>query len=205
MKLLRTGFLICLIASLLIACGPSQPKLQPLADNAVVVAFGDSLTYGKGVSRDKSYPAVLAQLIQRTVINAGVNGETSGHGLSRLPEVLAQYHPQLVILGFGGNDILRRVDPQQTTSNITSMIKDIRATGAQVILLAPPTRTLTLSAPKFYRALAKQYQVPLDDESLPELLGDNQYKSDWIHLNAKGYAQLAHNLAKLMAQTGAIR
>ncbi|NNM14640.1 MAG: arylesterase, partial [Gammaproteobacteria bacterium] len=90
---------------ILAACG-AKP-LSPLSQNATIVAFGDSLTQGVGTTRDKSYPAVLAEISGRNVINAGISGETTTEGLGRFASVLEQNAPELVILIEGGNDILR--------------------------------------------------------------------------------------------------
>ena len=88
------------LALLLSACG-ADPQLPSLTDDAVVLAFGDSLTRGTGAQNDKSYPAVLAAATGLRVINAGIPGEESDAGLERLPELIAEAQPNLVILGHG--------------------------------------------------------------------------------------------------------
>ena len=71
----------------LAGCGEKTPGLPRLAPSDVVVAFGDSLTYGTGAAESESYPAVLGQLTGRTIVRAGVPGEVTAQGLARLPAI----------------------------------------------------------------------------------------------------------------------
>jgi len=97
-----------LLYLLLFSCGQEQPQLDKLSKDAVILAFGDSLTYGTGAKPAESFPVILEKLSNRKVINAGIPGELSSSGLDRFPEVLDKQQPELVILCHGGNDILRK-------------------------------------------------------------------------------------------------
>jgi lysophospholipase L1-like esterase len=169
-----------------------------------VLAFGDSLTFGYGVSREFSYPAVLAQQIQREVINAGISGEISADGLKRLSGALDRWRPELVIICHGGNDVLRRMDARQTEANLRAMINLVRGTGAEVVLIAVPKFGLFPKAAKYYSTIADDTGVPIEMDVLAELVSDNSKKSDQVHLNQAGYRDMALAVEKLMAAEGAI-
>lgn len=195
----------CLIILCVGSCSDSQPKLSPLHEDAVILGFGDSLTFGTGAdSKTESYPAVLQQLTSRTVINSGIPGEISAHGLERLHDVLDQYSPDLVILCHGGNDLIRRLDKQQLKNNLINMISLIKNAGAEVVLIGVPSFSLTLSVPELYAELAESHQVPIDLETLPRLERSPEFKSDSIHPNAEGYRQLAQNIVSLLQLSGAL-
>ena len=96
MSLVKPLFWIVLFTTGAIAgCGPSTEPLPRLSPDAVILAFGDSLTYGTGANGYQSYPAVLEELTGRTVINAGEPGEISAHGLQRLPREVESEEPDL--------------------------------------------------------------------------------------------------------------
>lgn len=198
---------LLLIAQLsLSACSSAKPAaLPPLPTDAKILAFGDSLTAGYGTTTDKAYPAVLSQLIKREVINAGISGETSAEGRSRLAQVLDDHEPRLVILCLGGNDMLRKMDRAEMKANLAAMIEEIRGRGMRVLLLGVPQPALLgLESDPVYAELAQRYELPIENEIFPELLSDKSLKSDQIHLNAQGYAQLAQAIAKLLKGTGAV-
>ena len=192
------------LLALLAACSGGQPKLERLAPDAVVLAFGDSLTAGVGANSGESYPARLEALIGRKVISSGVPGETSAAGLVRLPAALEEARPQLVILCEGGNDFLQKLDEAQAAANLRAMIRMARAQDVQVVLIAVPKPGLLPSPAEFYASIAKEFAVPHEETALRRILTDNALKSDLVHPNAAGYAKLAEAVAALLKKTGAI-
>lgn len=197
--LLRAAFAALLLAS----CGKG-PQVVPLGNNDVVLAFGDSLTFGTGALPGESYPAQLQTLIGRKVVNAGVPGEISGDGLQRLPDVLEEIQPKLMILCHGGNDLLRRQSEAAAAANVRAMIRLAKDRGIGVILIATPKPGLSLTPPDFYIEIAKEFSIPFNDDALKSVLRDNELKSDLIHPNAKGYAQIAQTMARLLKKSGAV-
>lgn len=194
-----------LLACLLALAGCSRvPRLAPLPNDAVILAFGDSLTYGTGAEATESYPAILEQIIRRKVIGAGVPGELSGEGLARLPEVLDQAQPRLMILCHGGNDLLRRTGESAAEVNLRAMIRIAKERGIAVVMVAVPKPGLLLSPPDYYKKVAADNQAPIESKALAAILSDNSLKSDAAHPNAAGYRQLAQAVAELLKKAGAI-
>jgi len=201
---MRTLHLAVIALVLLFAGCSDRSKLERLPADAIVLAFGDSLTFGTGASEGQSYPAVLEGLIGRKVHGAGVPGEVSAAGLARLPSALDYYQPQLLILCSGGNDFLRKLGKQQAAANIRAMVRVARDRGVAVMLIAVPEPGLFASPPDFYQDIAKELGIPYEGDALAKILRDNELKSDLIHPNAKGYALLAQAVAGVLKQSGAI-
>ena len=188
----------------LAGCGRAKATLERLSPDAVILAFGDSLTFGTGAGAGQSYPAQLERLVSRKVVAAGVPGEVSSAGLARLPGVLDQVQPKLLILCHGGNDFLRRLSDTQVADNLRAMIRLARQRGAGVMLVGVPKPGFFPSAPDFYADIASEFAIPYEESALKKILTDNALKSDLIHPNAAGYAQFATALAELLKQSGAV-
>ncbi len=197
-----TLFALVLLAALA-ACGRA-PKLAPLASDAVVLAFGDSLTYGTGAAQSESYPTQLARLIGRKVIAAGVPGETSAEALARLPGALDEHAPRLLLLCIGGNDFLRRLGNAQAAANVRAMVKLARDRGIDVLLVGTPEPSLRLAPPAFYAEIAEEFRVPYEGAALADVLGDGSLKSDAVHPNALGYRIIAERIAARLKKAGAL-
>lgn len=202
---LRTCFAGLFGCLLLVACSGPDAGHSRLAPDAVVLAFGDSLTHGTGAGKADGYPARLAELIAREVINAGVPGELSGAGHQRLPALLDRHQPALVILCHGGNDILKKRDPEATAANLRAMIDQSRAAGAEVLLLAVPEPGLLPTAPPFYEQVADESGTPIMTDILADILSSPSLKADAVHPNKAGYAEMARAIAEKLRRTGAIQ
>lgn len=190
---------------LLIACSEPAPTLPQLPNNAVILAFGDSLTYGTGAADGYDYPSVLSELISLEVINEGRPGEISQEGTERLPPLLDEYRPDLLILIHGGNDMIRKIPTDVTTEHLNAMITAAQQRNIGVILFGVPKPALfLLSSAELYQSVAIQREIPADLTTLPELLSRNEFKSDPVHLNPAGYRILAENIKKLLEKSGAL-
>lgn len=173
---------------------------HPVSENPVILAFGDSLTYGYQVDPKKSYPARLQRVLKAKgysykVINAGVNGDTTAGGRSRI-DWLLQHDPEIVIIELGANDGLRGLPIEEMRSNLSYIIEACKKKGAKV-LLAGMKITPNLGkeyAEQFealYPELAAKYDVPLIPFFLEGVAGVKELtQPDGIHPLAEGYAKV---------------
>lgn len=165
-----------------------------------MLALGDSITFGTGASPDASYPSVLTRLTGWNVVNAGVPGDTSAQALARLPTLLQEHAPALVLVSIGGNDFLRRLPEGETRANIRQICERSLASGAQTLLVAVPALsataaiTGTLSDHAMYEEIAQALKLPLHARGWSTVLANPALRSDQIHANAQGYEQFAQSL-----------
>ncbi len=204
------GFLALLVLLLAVACGGTK-KEAALPTGSKVLALGDSLTAPHGVKPGEDWPTLLAQKTGWVVINAGVSGDTSAGALARLPALLDEHQPQLVLVSLGGNDMLRKVPSAQTVANLGSLLDLAKASGARAVLLATPKPSIAgavfnnLSPADFYADVAKDKKVPLIKDALPEVLSDTALKSDQLHPNAAGHALLGDKILDDLKRIGFAR
>ncbi len=205
LRALALGAAIAILA----ACGKSRQEAIP--PGSPVLALGDSLTAGAGVSPQEAWPSLLASRTGWMVVNGGVSGDTSEGALQRLPALLDEHQPVLVLVTLGGNDMLRHVPTQETVSNLKQILVLCRARGAKVVLLATPQPNVAgavfrhLSAPDFYRQVADAEHVPLIEDAVAEVLSDPQMKGDPLHPKAAGHVLLAEKIFKALQGIGYVR
>lgn len=195
--------LLLSLALAVAGCG-KPPRLTPLPSDAVVLAFGDSLTYGTGAAERESYPAQLEALIGRRVVRAGFPGEVTAGALARLPEALDEHAPSLLLLCIGGNDFLRRLGNAQAEANVRAMVKLARGRGVEVLLIGTPEPGFAVSPPPFFAAIAEEFRLPYEESGVAEVLKNASLKSDPIHPNAQGYRRIAERVAGALKKSGAI-
>lgn len=203
MQALRWPFILLLAPLILWGCS-ERPRLERLPADAIVLAFGDSLTFGTGAAEHESYPAQLERLIGRRVVRAGVPGEVTAQALARLPEMLDEHAPRLLLLCIGGNDFLRRLGNRQAEANVRAMVELARKRGVEVLLIGTPEPGLGVSPPAFFAAIAEEFRLPYEEAVMAEVLRDSGLKSDPIHPNARGYRVIAERVAERLRRAGAI-
>ena len=158
-----------------------------------ILAFGDSITFGNGVTAQESYPAQLQKISKQYVINAGLPGENSTEALQRLKRVLQREKGiDIMILCHGANDILHNKSKSILANNIQKMIETAQKRGIKVLLIGVVNFNFQdLQTLPLYKDLATKYHTAYNGEILKHIEADPQLKSDPIHPNAKGYAKMA--------------
>ncbi len=160
------------------------------AEDPVILVLGDSLSAGYGLAREDSWVWLLDERLSQRglphrVVNASVSGDTTAGGLTRLPSLLAQHHPAVVVIELGANDGLRGLDFRVVRENLTELIRRVRATGGRVLLVGvrlPPNygAAYTRGFQAVFRGVAEAEGVPL----VPALLRD--VAEDWALMQADG-------------------
>ena len=174
-----------------------------LADTVLVV--GDSISAAFGLDTRQGWVSLLEKRLaeqgfEHRVVNASISGDTSAGGAARLPRLLAEHQPDLVIIELGGNDGLRGLPPAQLQQNLAAMVDASRDSGAQVLLLGmllPPNygvRYTTAFAEVFSR-LADEQQIPLVPFFLEGVGGvPGMMQADGLHPTAQAQPVLLENL-----------
>jgi acyl-CoA thioesterase-1 len=175
-----------------------------------ILFFGDSLTAGYGLSPEEAFPALIEKLLTREdkkikVINAGLSGETSAGGLTRINWILRQ-PMDVFVLELGANDGLRGLPIEQTKKNLQSIIDKVKGKypKAKIVLagmMVPPNMGKAYSDEfkKIYPGLAKKNNVSLIPFLLEGVGGDEKLnQADGIHPNAEGHRIIANNLVKVL-------
>jgi lysophospholipase L1-like esterase len=160
-----------------------------------IVAFGDSLTAGYQVAEADSYPAQLASLVGREIVNRGVSGDSTADGLARLDRDVLAESPGVVLLSLGANDMLRRQPMEATFANLRRIIDRIQARGALVVLIGVEGFPMVHGDyGERYRDLARETGCVYVPDMLDDVFGDPALMYDQIHPNAAGYAKIARRI-----------
>ena len=208
----RRDFSLCLLATLALGLGAPARAQAPAQANAaaapVVLVVGDSLSAEYGLRRGSGWVALTEARLQQEkrtarLVNASVSGDTTSGGRSRLPALLKQHQPAVVVIELGGNDALRGLPLSMTRENLATMVRAAKAAGARVLLLGmemPPNygakygqefRELFASVAREEKsALVPFFLKGVADGADPLAL----FQSDRIHPNDKAQPQLLKNV-----------
>ena len=202
-----TLLLASLVMAALAACGGAREK--PLPPGSIVLVIGDSITAGYGVDATEAWPAQLEKLTGWRVIAAGISGDQTAGGLQRLPALLDEHSPALVIVELGGNDMLRHIPAADITAKLGAMVEKIQARSAKAVLMAAPEPTalgaLTgLQAAALYQDLAKRLHVAVIEKALPFVLSDAKLKLDALHPTPAGHRVLAQRAVDELVTIGLV-
>ena len=189
------NYLLLFLCFLLISCSGPEP-VELTGEN--IICFGDSLTYGTGAPRNKSYPAQLSDMIGQPVINAGVPGDTTTRALERLEEDVLSQSPRIVLITLGGNDLKNGVRKDVAFRNLKTIIEAIQAEGGLVILGGVKFIILDKGYGEMYKKLTKETDIILVPNVLKGLIGKDKYMNDPIHPNGQGYTIMAERFYEAM-------
>jgi acyl-CoA thioesterase I len=201
----RLTFLIAALVAFPGAFAPAHAS-EPIR----ILAYGDSLTAGYGLTEQDTLPTRLAEALNKmgrpvTMINGGVSGDTTADGVTRLDWALAD-KPQIMILALGGNDMLRGLDPKITRANLDAIIQKTKAAGVEIVLagmLAPPNLGTEYRAAfdAIYPELAKAHNLLFMPFLLQDVAQDSDLnQADGIHPNGNGVAIIVRNLLPYVTQ-----
>jgi acyl-CoA thioesterase-1 len=191
-------------------------RAAPAARASTILVVGDSLSAEYGLKRGEGWVALLGKRladkkIPAKVINASISGDTTSGGRSRLPALLAQHHPDIVVIELGGNDALRGLPLSMTEQNLAAMTEEAQKAGARVLIVGvqvPPNygADYTQSFEAVFPKVAKAHKVAW----VPSLLkgvgdgpdADTIFQADRIHPKAQAHPRMLDNvwpeLAKLL-------
>ena len=196
-----TRYLNVLLGILLLVASPVHASNQSINEKYITVVLGDSLSAGYGVKIEESWPSILESNLNKnginiSIVNAGISGDTTSGGLYRLPKLLQEHQPDLVILELGGNDGLRGMSVRKVIKkNLDTMIKMSLKDGADVLLVGvelPPNygERYTNSFKDMYVELAAEHNLTLVEGSITEMVSLNLMQADGIHPNIKGHLKI---------------
>jgi acyl-CoA thioesterase I len=204
----RRKFLGWLAAMALVAACGKAAKLQAIPPGQVVLAFGDSVTFGTGAAAGEDWPALLAALTGWQVVNAGVPGDTAEAGKGRIKALLDEHRPALVIIEMGGNDFLRRRPPNAVKEDLRQIVRLTKEAGSQVVLIGVPELSLLAvvagkpSDSPIFQGLAEEENIPLVGDVFADVLSRPELCADRIHPNAEGYRQMAAGIHARLQRIG---
>ena len=182
------------------SCGRDDPPIANLAsEGEAIVAFGDSITYGFGVTAAEAYPAVLGETLGVEVVNAGQSGDTTATALERLENDVLSLEPRLVIVELGGNDFLNKVPKEDTFRNLDRIVGACVDTGAMVVVVHIKTGVWTDAYRDQFEEIAKKRGALTVPNIMRGVFGKPSMMYDQIHPNTQGHEVIAGRIAEVVS------
>ena len=204
----RRHVIKALTAALILAACSRTPKFPAVPRASLVLAFGDSVTFGTGAAPGQDWPTLLAAMTGWHIVNAGVPGDTAEAARQRIAPLLEEYRPALVIVELGGNDFIHRRAQKLVKEELRQILTTIRVSGARAVLVAVPELSLLGAVTRrpddapIYAELAKEEKLPLIPDVFADILARPELCADQIHPNAQGYRQMAEGFQVALKKTG---
>ena len=175
---------------------PAVRNSTPTGEN--IICFGDSLTFGTGAAENMDYPIQLSRMISKSIINAGIPGDTTAMALDRLEEDVLSKSPRMVLITLGGNDLKNRISKETAYQNLKKIIVSIQDQGALVIVGGISIPFWGRGFGEMYQRVCKETQALLIPNIFDGILGNKSLMSDSIHPNEKGYTLMAEKFYQVM-------
>jgi len=198
--------LLALIAWASLGVAPAQAASAA----PVLMVLGDSISAGYGLANGEGWVQLLAERLEREgyryeVVNASISGDTTAGGRSRLPALLAQHHPKIVVIELGGNDALRGGNLDATRANLDAIVTAVQAAGARPLIVGmqlPPNygSAYVKAFGAVFGDVARAHKVPLVPFAF-EGFGDDltQFQADRVHPTAGAQARILANVWPTLA------
>ena len=191
--------------ALLLACAVLAPAVVAESAAPVLLIVGDSISAGYGLAKGEGWVDLLARRIEHDryrahVVNASISGDTTAGGRARLPALLRDYHPSIVVIELGGNDALRGGDLDAASANLDAMVKAALAAHAKVLLVGmkvPPNYGLAYSRrfAALFTDVAKAHHLPVVPYAFNGFGEDlAQFQADRIHPSAAAQTRILDNV-----------
>ena len=164
-----------------------------------IIAFGDSLVEGLGSTNGNDFVSLLSRKIGESIVNLGNAGDTTSDGLARISQ-LDEYNPKVVLLLLGGNDHLKKIPVVDTFKNLATLIENIHARGAVVLLLGVRGGLFNDKFDTEFEILQENYNTAFVPDVLGGLFGNDKYMSDTIHPNDIGYGMIADRIYPVLIE-----
>ena len=183
-----------LTATVLSGCGKNMSIVNYPNEGGNIICFGDSLTRGQSAGKGNEYPAVLAGMVKRHVINAGVDGHTTGNGLSRIDRDVLAKDPYMVIIEFGANDVFQDKPEDITMLNMELIVEKVQTAGAISVIYNIGDGGGDAKYDIYSRQmkeLARETGSVYIGNLLKGIRNKPELTTDQIHPNAEGYKIVA--------------